>query len=324
MYYSLEDLNNSFKSKTTGAKNEESPYVDSNDSYDVLRQKRNKKMDLNERIYSGGFILEEGEEVYDHTNTSSRVLDDEHANTNDHRISKPDPQSARSSNALDVPQISVSNVPMRRNSRNSSKAPMYASVRKSKRSSYIDRKSRMPEPLDMTRIVLSTDGEDLSQEMDEAWEKLQNQTTSTTEQDPGTAGQEEPVYYESDVQDPTPGSAEEPVYDESDIQDPTLGTAEAEEPVYEESDVAYDQLRRQRTRRNKNLGVKVSIYSELNTDNPNYEDIYSTTESAGRIQEEEPVSSTGGSPSVRDGGTTTDLQNDETDKSDVYAEISKI
>lgn len=275
VYYSLEDINNtSMKDKTTAVKNEESPYVEASDSYDVLRQKRNKKVDHNEyRMYSEGFILEEGEEMYDHTNTSSRVLNDESVNVEDQRID--DKTDKESDDTSVIQQSNVTNAPKRTSSIKSDEAPVYATVRKSRSSSLKDRKSKLPEPIDMANIILSTDEKNLSEAMDEAWKKLQ------------------------------------------DSSDPISGTADQEEPFYEESDVAYDQLRRQRTRRNKNLGVSVSIYSEIIPDTPNYEEIYNTTESAGRIQEEEPTTPTRSSQSERNSKDDDEINDLDDDKKNV-------
>ena len=123
-------------------------------------------------------------------------------------------------------------------------APIYATVQKSQHTK--DRKSKLPDPIDMSKIGISN-----------------NDTIVQDSEDSSTQQQEK----------------EEPV---------SSGSQEEEEEAhYVETDVEFDQLRRRRTRRNKNLGVKVSIYSEILPDTITDEGIYSNTESANRIIENE-------------------------------------
>ncbi|XP_061188541.1 uncharacterized protein LOC133196695 [Saccostrea echinata] len=304
IYYSAEDITISTldrKKRTKGSKKDESPYIESNDTYDLLGQRRMKKVDPNEyRTYSEVSAISESQEIYDHMKTSSRVLDNTPVSDEGQAIYGNTEMSSRIQDDTSVVQESQENDEGKvRKSRITEEVPVYATVDKRRKSSMINRRPQLPEPIDINKIRASigvkseksTDSVDNSKSRDSV-----DNTIATTS--------------------PSAPQIEEETY-------------------YKESDITYDQLRRQRTRRNKNLGVKVSIYSEIMVNNLDDEVIYNSTESADRIKEEESTDDnfTRNSPSDgqsselatnEDADLNDNKESTETDDYDIYIESSKL
>lgn len=78
VYQLLEDVGGLGILECKQLSKEESLYVEVINIYDVLRQKRGKKVDFNDfKIYSEVFIISEGNEDYDYINIISKVFEND-------------------------------------------------------------------------------------------------------------------------------------------------------------------------------------------------------------------------------------------------------
>lgn len=332
VYQSLEDVAGSGTLERKQSSKEESPYVEATNTYDVLRQKRGKKVDPNDfKTYSEVSIISEGNENYDHTNTTSRVFE----NDENQEIYTNTPSLLKNVSIGQRPNDA--HVKTTKMNKMKNEMPSYATLKKKRHSSFVSPKPVLPESTSARNIRFST-GEKFFQNPNKSIGENENDQpiysqpdktrgmlddvlsvldkSEKPNSDDGTTGgsNEQPMY--ATVHKTRQGSTKDPqkskVPDPKDLkermstsgelggdgeseiqqqQDKAIASVapEEEEAIYEEPDVQYDQLRRQRTRRNRNLGVKVSIYSEILPDTSNDEGIYSNTESGRRMIKSEQV-----------------------------------
>lgn len=360
VYQSLEDIGGSGTLERKQSSKEESPYVEAINTYDVLRQKRGKKVDPNDfKTYSEVSIISEGNEDYDHTNTTSKVFE----NDENQEIYTNTPSLLEN---VSVGQRGIdANVNKTKTNNMKNEMPSYATLNKKRHSSFVSPKSVLPELTSANNIRYST-GERIFKNSNKSNEENENDQPIYSQPDKTRGMLDDVLSVLDEPENPnsddgnTGGSNEQPVYatvhkirqgstkhpkkpnvpDPKDVktrmstseklgggdvesesqqqQDKAIASVapEEEEAIYEEADVQYDQLRRQRTRRNRNLGVKVSIYSEILPDTSNDEGIYSNTESGGRMIKSEQVMETKPPPSVDEPVIKTDADSESPAKQD--------
>lgn len=370
VYQSLEDVVSSGTLERKQSSKEESPYVEATNTYDVLRQKRGKKVDPNDfKTYSEVSIISEGNENYDHSNTTSRVFE----NYENQEIYTNTPSLLK--NVSDGQTANDANVSTTKLNKMKNEMPSYATINKNRHSSFVSPKPVLPELTSASNIRFSTGekifknsnksiGENENDQpvysqpdktrgmVDEVLSVLDKSENPNSDDENTGGSNEQPVY--ATVHKTRQGSTKDPknpkVPDPKDVkkrmstsgkcggevdleshqqQDQAIASValEEEEAIYEEADVQYDQLRRQRTRRNRNLGVKVSIYSEILPDTSNDEGIYSNTESGRRMIKSEQAMEARPPPSAEEPVIKTAADSDspaEQDTNEAVTESSRL
>lgn len=363
VYQSLEDVVSSGTLERKQSSKEESPYVEATNTYDVLRQKRGKKVDPNDfKTYSEVSIISEGNENYDHSNTTSRVFE----NYENQEIYTNTPSLLK--NVSDGQTANDANVSTTKLNKMKNEMPSYATINKKRHSSFVSPKPVLPELTSASNIRFST-GEKIFKNsnksiaenendqpiysqpdktrgmVDDVLSVLDKSENPNSDDENIRGSNEQPVYAtvhktrQGSTKDPKKPKVPNPVTSgklggEVDLesqqhQDKAIASValEEEEAIYEEADVQYDQLRRQRTRRNRNLGVKVSIYSEILPDTSNDEGIYSNTESGRRMIKSEQVMEARPPPSAEEPVIKTAADSDspaEQDTNEAVIESSRL